>query len=73
MFSILYLGVPAVALALFHALRPRKWSAWTAAGLTALVLGIGLMGWHESRSRTDEWPERESHDPEARSKPASAR
>src|SRR5215212_10022148 len=70
MFSILYLGVPTLLLALFHALRPRRWSWWTAAGSTALVLGIGLLGWHDSRSRVDDFIERDSHDPDMRSTPA---
>ena len=66
MFSILYLGVPAVLLALVHAARPRRWSWWTAAGLAAFVLGIGVFGWRDSRSRVDEYVEREAQDPETR-------
>jgi hypothetical protein len=65
MYSILYLGVPALGLALFHAIWPRRWSWWAAAGLAALVLGIGVMGWRESVSRMDEFFERESKDPDS--------
>jgi hypothetical protein len=70
MFSILYLGVPAVLMALFHAIRPRRWSFWTAAGVTALVLVIALLGWRGSRSQVDDFLEREANDPEARTSPA---
>ena len=66
MFSILYLGVTALLLALFHAIRPRRWSWFTAAGTTALVLAIGILGWREARSNLDEYLEREARDPESR-------
>lgn len=70
MFSILYLGVPAVLLALFHALRPRRWSWWTAAGVTALVLGMGVLGWRDARARVDAFFERDDEDPAFRRSPA---
>ena len=66
MYEILYLGVPGLLLALFHATRPRKWSAWATAGVTVLVFAIGLLAWRDGVSRTDSFLEREARDPDSR-------
>lgn len=70
MYEVLYLGVPALMIALLHAVVPRTWSVWTAAGIVALVVVVAVLGWHESRSRADEYIERKQHDPDSGVKPA---
>jgi hypothetical protein len=53
MFSIAYLAGPALVFAVIHAIRPRRWLAWVAAGLTAFVLVVGVHGWLDSRGIVD--------------------
>ena len=69
MYQVLYLGAPALVIALLHAVAPRKWSMWTGAGIVALFVIMAGLGWHQSRSRTDEYIERELRDPESRNPP----
>ena len=70
MYQVLYLGVPALVIALLHAVAPRKWSVWTGAGIVSLAVVTGVLGWHQSRSLADEYVEREQRDPESRVTPA---
>jgi hypothetical protein len=66
MYSIEYIGVPALLIALFHAIRPRKWSAWAGIGLASLALLIGLYSWHDNRGKVDDWIAAEERDPDTR-------
>jgi drug/metabolite transporter (DMT)-like permease len=60
--SVLYLGGPAVAISLLHAVWPKKWAAIAGACLVGLMLVIGVGGYFEGRSRTNHGVEMMSSD-----------
>jgi hypothetical protein len=53
MFMITALVIPALALVGVHIGMRRKWSLFVSLGLIAAILGIGLFGMMQGRSRTD--------------------
>ena len=61
--SVLYLGGPAVAFSVLHAVWPKKWAAITAASIVGLMLVIGAGGYFQGRSRTNHGIEMQSSDP----------
>ena len=63
--SVLYLGVPLVAVSIVHAVAPKRWALWVGGLGAALVLAIAFSGYSKSRSQTDEAIERMSREPGA--------
>src|SRR5436305_12666801 len=60
--TVLYLGGPALAISIFHAVHPMRWAVWSGAILVALMLAIGVSGYFQARSRTDHAVASWSHD-----------
>ncbi len=51
--TILQLMLPGLAVSVFHAIAPRKWAAWIAAGIVALAIVIATSGYFASTARND--------------------
>jgi len=50
---VLVLTLPALAIALMHAVVPRRWSRWVGGGMLALVFAVGVTGTLMGRATTD--------------------
>lgn len=59
MLWILYLVLPAFALALVHVIRPRRWSLYAGLTTAGVILAIGIYGTRLGRARTDDFLARE--------------
>ncbi len=53
MFWILALVLPGLAFSILHIVLARGWTRWTALGVMALILAIGLYGRAKGRDMTD--------------------
>lgn len=58
----LYLAGPTFALSLAYAITLRRWAWWAAAAATALLLGLGVLGYLDASSTLDRALDAREHD-----------